>query len=83
MNVMRKKLLFFGGAILLVVSVFLLFSRPAYADWAEGKGMQNVEVEFKIDDEQGNPITIECCRPQEHTMCDLSSQHSMCSFMPD
>lgn len=83
MNVMRKKLLFFGGAILLVVSVFLLFSRPAYADWAEGKGMQNVEVEFKIDGEQGNPITIECCRPQEHTMCDLSSQDSMCSLMPD
>lgn len=80
---MRKKLLFFGGAILLVVSVFLLFSRPAYADWAEGKGMKNVEVEFKIDGEQGNPITIECCRPQEHTMCDLSFQDSMCSRMPD
>lgn len=80
---MRKKLLFFGGAILLVVSVFLLFSRPAYADWAEGKGTKNVEVEFKIDGEQGNPITIECCRPQEHTMCDLSFQDSMCSRMPD
>ena len=80
---MRKKLLFFGGAILLVVLVFLLFSRPAYDDWVEGKGMKNVEVEFKIDGEQGNPIAIECCRPQEHTMCDLSSQHPMCSFMPD
>lgn len=81
---MKKKLLVFGGAILLVASMLLVFSRPAYADWAEGKGMQEVELQFHIDDEQGNPVvSIICCRPQEHTMCDLSAQNSLCAAIQD